>query len=294
MTIIKTVSVASTSHMDSLARYLDDGRAIARGSQNLLDENRWKQEMEVTRKAYGHDVPARAGAKNTVAYHQCISFLPEEASVNGGKMSPAACMAFVREWVEERYPNQEAYWVLHEEISREDGVHRFCAHLCINRTDLSTGKRLDEGLSKHAKFERANAMRDMDKRWELKQTRANERNSLLHARCSSREERRLSARGIVTDKEYIRRAIRDSARQVTEVPNEKKAIAFSKELEKRGVCVERSKNGKDFTFTRAKTGRRVNGVKLGRGFTPAGLRAALRISVSLVQSVERSMETGIE
>lgn len=294
MTAIKTVAVTSKAHMSNLARYLDDDRALARESQHIVNEKRWAKEMERTRRAFGHDAPARKGAKNTVAYHQVIAFLPEEGSINGGKMTPEACMAFAREWIETRYPNQEACWALHEEACKADGSRRFAVHICINRTDLTTGKRLDEGPARFAKVERANAMRDMDRRWGLSQLRANERNSAIHARQPTRGEKKMAARGILSDKEYIRRAIRDSAKSVATAPEKRRAAAFSKELGKRGVGVSRSKNGKDLTFTRNRSGLRVNGAKLGRGFSPSGLKAALKVGLQTARAVERSVDAGME
>lgn len=52
--------------------------------------------MARTRKSFGHDKPARAGAKNTIMYHQVLAFLPEECSCNGGKMTTDACMSCLR------------------------------------------------------------------------------------------------------------------------------------------------------------------------------------------------------
>lgn len=294
MTAIKTVAVTSGSHMANLARYLNDDRALARDTQHIVNEGRWVKEMEETRKAYGHDAPVRAGVKNTVAYHQVIAFLPEDGRHYGGKMTPEACMAFAREWIDTRYPNQEACWALHDEVCRADGSHRYAVHICINRTDLATGKRLDEGPARFAKIERANAMRDMDRKWGLTQLRANERNSAVHARQQTKGEKEMAARGILSDKEYIRRAIRDSAKSVARVPEGRRAAAFSKELGKRGVDVSPSKSGKDLTFTRNRNGFRVNGAKLGRGFSPSGLKAALGVGLQAAKVIDRSMDAGME
>lgn len=294
MTAIKTVAVTSKAHMSNLARYLDDDRALARESQHIVNEKRWAKEMERTRRAFGHDAPARKGAKNTVAYHQVIAFLPEEGSINGGKMTPKACMAFAREWIETRYPNQEACWALHEEACKADGSRRFAVHICINRTDLTTGKRLDEGPARFAKVERANAMRDMDRRWGLSQLRANERNSAIHARQPTKGEKMLAAQGGLSDKEYIRQAIRSSAKSAASAPVKTKAAAFSEELAKRGVGMARSGNGKDLTFARKRSGFRVNGVKLGRGFSPSGLKAALGVGLQAAKAAERAMGAEME
>lgn len=80
--------------------------------------------------------------------HQVIAFNPDECDINGGKMTPARCMEFAREWVEGRYPDQEAVWVLHRERCAADGTRRYAVHVGINRTNLETGRRLNEGRSK--------------------------------------------------------------------------------------------------------------------------------------------------
>ena len=73
MTAIKQVAVTSTAHMTNLARYLDDGRAIARGSQNLADERAWSREMDATREAYGHNEPSRASPRARSARWRCAA-----------------------------------------------------------------------------------------------------------------------------------------------------------------------------------------------------------------------------
>ena len=174
MTVVKQVAVTSAAHVKNLGRYLDDERAIAREGQNLVREGNWQKEMDATREAYGHNSPARAGCANTYMYHQVLGFNPDECAMNGGKMTPQACMDYAREYVQERYPNQEAVWVLHEERCQADGTSRHAVHVGINRTDLETGRRLAEGRSKQAKISRANSVRDLDRKWGLREVRANQ------------------------------------------------------------------------------------------------------------------------
>lgn len=145
MTAIKQVSVTSAAHLKSLSGYLNDERALMRDSQNLVDESRWAEEMDRTRETYGHNSPSRAGAAVTYMYHHVIGFNPDECSCNGGSMTPEKCMQFAREWVQGRYPNQEAVWVLHKEHCTADSTDRYAVHVGINRTDLETGNRLHEG-----------------------------------------------------------------------------------------------------------------------------------------------------
>lgn len=159
MTAIKTKAVTSAGHVGNLGKYLNDDRALLRDSQHIVNDRRWEKEMDATREAYGHNDPSRAGAKVTYMYHQVIGFNPDECSCNGGKMTPEKCMDFAREWVRNRYPSQEAVWVLHQEHCNADGTDRYAVHIGINRTDLETGKRLCEGRGQKAKVERANAMR---------------------------------------------------------------------------------------------------------------------------------------
>ena len=59
MTAIKQMSVCSERHLSRLRDYLswDREKALAHGTQNIIDEDRWFQEMADTRKAMGHDMP---------------------------------------------------------------------------------------------------------------------------------------------------------------------------------------------------------------------------------------------
>ena len=150
MTAIKQTSVCSEKHLARLRDYLswDRDKALAHGTQNIIDDDRWFQEMADTRAAMGHDRPGKAGAKCTYMQHQILGFLPDECDLNGGKMTPELCMRYAREYVAERYPNQEVVMVLHRERCRADATDRYAVHLGINRSDLETGRRLDEGPAK--------------------------------------------------------------------------------------------------------------------------------------------------
>ena len=180
MTAIKQVSVTSAQHMKSLAGYLDRSSekhdALDLDSQNLNDPENWAREMDRTRDAYGHNEPGRKGSKCTYCYHQIIGFNPDECDVNGGKLTRAGCMGFAREWVERYYPTQEAAWALHLEHSK-DGTDRYAVHIAINRTDLETGRRLDEGRASRQKVLHASRMREMDERWGLSQLERGQRNT---------------------------------------------------------------------------------------------------------------------
>lgn len=152
MTAIKQTSVCSERHLSRLRDYLswDREKALAHGTQNIIDEDRWFQEMADTRAAMGHDGPGKAGARCTYMQHQVLGFLPDECDLNGGKMTPEMCMRYAREYAAERYPNQEVVMVLHRERCRTDAIDRYAVHLGINRSDLETGRRLDEGPARKA------------------------------------------------------------------------------------------------------------------------------------------------
>lgn len=142
MTAIKQTSVCSEKHLSRLKDYLswDRDKALAHDTQNIISEERWFQEMADTRKAMGHDKPGKAGAKCTYMQHQILGFLPDECDLNGGKMTPEMCMRYARDYVAERYPNQEVVIVLHRERCRSDDTDRYAVHLGINRSDLETGR----------------------------------------------------------------------------------------------------------------------------------------------------------
>ena len=235
MTAIKQVSVTSAQHMKSLAGYLDRSSekhdALDLDSRNLNDPENWAREMDRTRDAYGHNESGRKGSKCTYCYHQIIAFNPDECDVNGGRLTRAGCMGFAREWVERYYPNQEAAWALHLEHSK-DGTDRYAVHIAINRTDLETGRRLDEGRASRQKVLHASRMRDMDERWGLSQLERGQRNSRSHARQESPGERRAREAGrassprFETDLDHVRRVVRESVREVAAsgAPNKMRAL----------------------------------------------------------------------
>ena len=164
MTAIKQTSACSEKHLARLRDYLswDRDKALAHGTQNIIDDDRWFQEMADTRAAMGHDRPSKAGAKCTYMQHQILGFLPDECDLNGGKMTPELCMRYAREYVAERYPNQEVVMVLHRERCRADATDRYAVHLGINRSDLETGRRLDEGPARKAAASRVKTVRTLD------------------------------------------------------------------------------------------------------------------------------------
>lgn len=290
--MIKTMGVRGKAHIASLKAYLEDERAVARWCANIADESRPFDEMERTRKAYGHDTAPRKGCVNEEMWHQVIGFLPEDADFNGGKMSAIDCMRFADEWLERNYPYQEAVLALHREHCAADGTNRYAVHIALNRSTLNgTGRRLDEGRAAVAKAKRAQAMREMDARWGLQQVRANERNSAIHARQPTKAERKMAERGIESEKAFIRERAKT---RVTEIKMDgfegNRMRELSRRLAPDGVKMTVSKSGKQVQF---KTGRlTVNGNKLGRGFSMGGLAHGLgvRAGMAIAKGVERDMD----
>ena len=290
MTAIKQVAVTRVAHLKSMAHYLNDDRALARDSQNLTDEKSWAAEFDRTREAYGHNAPSRVGSTNTFMYHQVLGFNPDECAINGGKMTPDACMSYARDYVQERYPNQEAVWVLHKEHSAADGSDRYAVYIAINRTDLETGRRLNEGRSKQAKVSRANTIKDMDRKWGLAQLKANERNSRVHARQPTRAEKEMARRGAKSEKEFVRAKVREAVKDIQQYPQTNPAKALSGRLEADGIKMRFSKNGNDLQFQHGTF--KVNGAKLGRGFSRRGIGTAIGIGRVAVHMIEREMDDG--
>lgn len=225
MTIIKQTGVQSNGHMKNLRGYInDDRKVLVRDSLNMdgcTNPKRWAHHMWMTREMYGHNKSARRvrdkktgelkDAKNTVLYHQILGFNPDECDLNGGRLSPEDCMRYAKEYVGKHYPNQQIVMALHNEYCKADKTHRYAVHIVINRTDLSTGKRLDEGRGKSAKVKRASRIRDLDHKWGLKQVVEGERNSSVHKKQPSRIEKELAARGIDSYKTNLRELCRIAA-----------------------------------------------------------------------------------
>lgn len=292
MTVVKTMGVRGEAHIASLRAYLEDDRALALWCANIADESRPFEEMARTREAYRHDTASRKGCVNEEMWHQVLGFLPEDADFNGGKMSALDCVRFADEWLERNYPYQEAVLSLHREHCAADGTERYAVHIAMNRTMLDgTGRRLDEGRAVVAKAKRAQAMREMDSRWGLRQVRANERNSAIHARQPTKPERMMAARGVESEKSFIRERVKARATEIKKEGFEGNRMReLSRRLAPDGVKMTVSKSGKQAQF---KTDRlTVNGNKLGRGFSMEGLAHGLGIKagMAIARGIERDMD----
>lgn len=294
MTVIKQKGVASKAHLMALSKYLDDDRALMRGTQNLSRFENWERECESTRRAYGHDESGKAGAKATYMYHQVISFLPEESSCSSkhGKMTPEACMAFTREWLGRNYPQYEAAFCLHEEKCRADGESRYAVHIALNRTNLEMGNRLCEGLGAKGKSVRASHMRELDERWGLRQLERGNRNSMAHAMQPTKAERAMAERDAKPEKQFVRERVRERVREVArDAPSGNRMRELARRLESDGIRMSVSANGRQPVF-RAPSGRKYRGYKLGRGFSLAGIARGL--SMESARQMNRAMGDGME
>ena len=287
MTIIKQGGVSSKSHQRNLRAYInDDKKVLLRDSQNMeecKDLKRWASYMERTRRTFGHDKAARRirdrktgelkEAKNTVLLHQIVAFLPDECDLNGGKLTPEDCMKYARDYVGTYYPNQEVVFALHNEYCKEDKTHRYAVHIVINRSDLSTGKRLDEGRGKEAKVRRASRIRKMDKAWGLKQVERDERNSSVHKKQPSRIEKELAARGIDSYKTNLRELCRIAAGEAENIYD------YRELLESWGVDTE-FKRGRMYVTDTDNNRYAFSVAKLDADLGTKGLEAAFTANVA--------------
>lgn len=228
--------------------------------------------------------------------HQVLAFNPDECSCNGGPMTPGRCMDYARDYVALRYPNQEVVSVLHLEECRGDGSRRFACHLGVNRSDLATGLRLDEGPARRAAAARAATVRALDERYGLRQLERGRANSRAHARQPSRAEREMARRGRAGGSENAR-ARAAVARRVEEVGRMRSCPDRMAELERR-----LARDGLQYEFRSRSLGgtRRVSGARLGFArdrrtgvvvrFTARGIREGLEAFRALERAAERQYE----
>lgn len=287
MTIIKQTGVQSNGHMKNLRGYInDDRKVLVRDSLNMdgcTNPKRWSHHMWMTREMYGHNKSARRvrdkktgelkDAKNTVLYHQILGFNPDECDLNGGRLSPKDCMRYAKEYVGKHYPNQQIVMALHNEYCKADKTHRYAIHIVINRTDLSTGKRLDEGSGKSAKVKRASRIRDLDHEWGLKQVVEGERNSSVHKKQPSRIEKELAARGIDSYKTNLRELCRIAAGEAENIYD------YRELLESWGVDTE-FKRGRMYVTDTDNNRYAFSVAKLDADLGTKGLEAAFTANVA--------------
>lgn len=286
MTIVKQTGVSSKSHQKNLRSYInDDRKVLLRDSQNLehcTNIKRWATFMEATRKRFGHNKAARhirdkktgelVEAKNTIMLHQILAFLPEECDINGGKLTPEDCMRYAKEYVATYYPHQEVVMALHNEYCRADKTHRYAVHIVINRSDLETGKRLDEGRGQQAKIKRASRVRKMDAEWGLKQVERDKRNSAIHKKQPSKIEREIEARGGESYKTNLRELCRIAAERARNI------YEYRELLDGWGVDTQ-FRNGRMYVTDRDNARYSFSVRKLDADLDSTGLKQAFRANV---------------
>ncbi len=299
MTIIKQGGVSSRAHERNLRKYInDDRKVLLRDSQNMEechDIKRWASYMRETREEFGHNTAARrirdketgelVEARNTTMYHQILAFLPEECDINGGKMTPERCMAYAKEYARKYYPNQEIVFALHNEYCRADKTHRYAVHMVINRSNLVTGRRLDEGRGQAAKVIRARRIRELDDTWELHQVEEGVRNSEIHKRQPSRAEKEIEGRGRRSYKTNLRDLCRIAAEQAQNI------YEYREFLDDWGVDTQ-FRNGRLYVTDRDHARYSFSVTKLDADLDNTGLRAAFLANVgkSIHEAGERVRE----
>ena len=182
-------------------------------------------------------------------------------------------MRYAKEYVGKHYPNQQIVMALHNEYCKADKTHRYAVHIVINRTDLSTGKRLDEGRGKSAKVKRANRIRDLDHEWGLKQVVEGERNSSVHKKQPSRIEKELAARGIDSYKTNLRELCRIAAGEAENIYD------YRELLESWGVDTE-FKKGRMYVTDTDNNRYAFSVAKLDADLGTKGLEAAFTANVA--------------
>ena len=286
MTIIKQTGVSNKSHQRNLRSYInDDRKVLLRGSQNMdgVSIKRWAAHMEATRRRYGHDKSSRrirdkktgelVEARNTIMFHQILAFLPEECDINGGKLTPEDCLRYAKEYAATYYPHQEVVFAVHNEYCKADRTHRYAVHMVINRSDLETGKRLDEGRGKSAKVRRASRIRKMDAKWGLKQVERDEANSAIHKRQPNKIEKEIEARGGRSYKTNLRELCRIAAERAESIYD------FREMLEGWGVQTE-FRNGRMYATDTDHDRYSFSVKRLDSDLSPEGLAKSFRANLA--------------
>ena len=283
MTVIKQQSVTDRSHQKHLRDYINnDKKVLLRNEQNMTgchDLKQWASFMSRTRDRYGHNKSARKSrdketgevieAKNTILYHQVLAFLPDECDVNGGKLKPEDCMRFAKEYANRYYPNQQIVFALHKEHCKEDHTYRYAIHMVINRTNLATGTRIDEGASANAKKKRAARVRTMDKEWGLQQVKEGVQNSKVHAKQPSKIEKEIESRGVRSYKTNLRELCRIAAQRAANL------VEYRELLEGWGVDTQ-FRRGRMYVTDTDNARYSFSVTKLDASLNPAGLERAFQ------------------
>lgn len=304
MTAVKQVSVCSERHLRNIKAYLDWNRdkVLAHDTQNIISEDRWFEEMHATRAQLDHNRAGKAGARCTYMQHVTLNFNPDECSCNGGKMTPELCMDYARDYIQARYPDHECVIVLHQEHCKSDGTDRMAAHVAVNRSNLVTGLRLNEGPARAAARARAETVRALDEKYGLRQLERGRANSRVHGRQPCAAERDMARKGQAerSENERVRRAVARRVEEVGRIPDCPDRMAeLSRRLKQDGIALKRSKGGDlQYRFYSKSLGgeRKVNGARLGYvvhrrtgrtiRFTARGIGRAIRLMMQLYRVMD--------
>lgn len=182
-------------------------------------------------------------------------------------------MRYAKEYVATYYPHQEVVMALHNEYCRADKTHRYAVHIVINRSDLETGKRLDEGRGQAAKVKRAKHVRKMDGEWGLKQVERDEANSAVHKKQPSKVEREIEGRGGESYKYNLRELCRLAAEQAQTI------YEYRELLEGWGVDTQ-FRNGRMYVTDRDNARYSFSVKRLDAALSNEGLEKAFRANIA--------------
>lgn len=211
-------------------------------------------------------------------------------------------MDYARDYLRERYSDYEAVVVLHLEKCKGDDSKRYCAHIALNRTNLATGNRLDEGPARKAASARVKTVRELDARYGLKQLERGKSNSRVHARQPSEAERDMArkGKGERSENARIRETVARRIEEVGKIPEcDDRLRELSRRLANDGIELTRSKGGSlQYLFHSNSLGceRKINGARLGFArnlSTGAVTRFTLRgvvVAMQLARQIEREQE----
>lgn len=155
-------------------------------------------------------------------------------------------MEYARDYALVRYPDQECVMVLHHEHCKSDGTDRFAAHIAINRSNLSTGLRLDEGPRAGRRGRGRRPSAPLAARYGLRQLERGKANSRVHGRQPGAAERDMARKGQAerSENERVRRTVAKRIEEVGRMPDCPDRMAeLSRRLARDGISLKRSKDG---------------------------------------------------
>lgn len=279
------------------AQYLQrDGREAELATRNIVDERNWAREMDRT-------TESRNLRGDVVGREYILSPSPDD------NVTPARMLDFAMEWAEENFPDSEVAVVIHEDNKERTarGLRAIAhAHVYVNAPDLETGRKMqvsnarirelhdsaqrlceargwssqeryfDEGSGTVRYLESNRSAYERRPQWERLTERANPEyeNSSVRGRVTQYEYEQAKG-GRELDKTYIRRAIKESLREVSD----NRSTTLREALEHRGVTMDRAANG-DFKYGRTGSNLMFRGKTLGDSFAQGSIERDLMLGRS--------------